>query len=196
MTKEELLNAIWSGTFVGEAVLKVADPSYSRILGDDPRLHALSRPHIVEAIALSVRFRASGRILQKEREIRSNSAVGSLATVADAFQGLLVATNPFRRCEDGWTKCLKGSGRSYLSPERLASARRPRRYVRTKHCARSEYPRRPGAVSGAVWDQRGLLPVLEAVGRLCRDTKKSSRRCDLMDRCGCCKCLHCFPPRS
>jgi DNA-binding winged helix-turn-helix (wHTH) protein len=35
VTKEELLNAVWPGTFVGEAVLKVAIRQVREALGDD-----------------------------------------------------------------------------------------------------------------------------------------------------------------
>ena len=37
VTKEELLNAVWPGTFVGEAVLKVAIRQVREALGDDPQ---------------------------------------------------------------------------------------------------------------------------------------------------------------
>src|SRR5215831_17801927 len=37
VTKEELLNAAWPGTFVGEAVLKVAIRQIREALGDDPK---------------------------------------------------------------------------------------------------------------------------------------------------------------
>ena len=37
VTKEELLNAVWPETFVGEAVLKVAIRQIREALGDDPK---------------------------------------------------------------------------------------------------------------------------------------------------------------
>src|SRR5262245_29979026 len=37
VTKEELLNAVWPGTFVGEAVLKVVIRQIRDVLGDDPK---------------------------------------------------------------------------------------------------------------------------------------------------------------
>ena len=37
VTKEELLNAVWPGTFVGEAVLKVAIRQLREALRDDPK---------------------------------------------------------------------------------------------------------------------------------------------------------------
>src|SRR5499425_2547270 len=37
VTKEELLNAVWPGTFVGEAVLKVAVRQLREVLRDDPK---------------------------------------------------------------------------------------------------------------------------------------------------------------
>ena len=36
VTKEDLLHAVWPGTFVGEAVLKVAIRQIREALGDDP----------------------------------------------------------------------------------------------------------------------------------------------------------------
>src|SRR5262252_2843138 len=43
VAKEELLNAVWSGTFVGEAVLKVAIRQIRESLDDDP-----SSPRFIE----------------------------------------------------------------------------------------------------------------------------------------------------
>ena len=37
VTKEELLNAVWPGTFVAEGVLKVAVRQLREVLGDDPK---------------------------------------------------------------------------------------------------------------------------------------------------------------
>src|SRR5215813_6650394 len=43
VTKEELLNAVWPGTFIGDAVLKVAIRQLREAQGDDPK-----RPRFIE----------------------------------------------------------------------------------------------------------------------------------------------------
>jgi DNA-binding winged helix-turn-helix (wHTH) protein len=76
VTKEELLNAVWPGTFVGEAVLKVAIRQIREALDDDQKF-----PRFIEtAHRRGYRFisqvAASGQPLPKDQEIRSNSIAG------------------------------------------------------------------------------------------------------------------------
>src|SRR6185369_11580972 len=75
VTKDELLNAVWSGTFVGEAVLKVAIRQIRESLGDDP-----TSPRFIEtAHRRGYRFIGSiadsGPASSKESERRSRTAV-------------------------------------------------------------------------------------------------------------------------
>src|SRR5213593_5066119 len=87
VTKEELLNAVWPGTFVGEAVLKVAIRQVREALGDDPQ-----SPRFIEtAHRRGYRFigpiAESGQTLAKDQEIRHNNAVsGSSLRAADSPQ--------------------------------------------------------------------------------------------------------------
>src|SRR5947209_18221988 len=86
VTKEELLNAVWPGTFVGEAVLKVAIREVREALGDDPRT-----PRFIET-AHRRGYRFIGRIAESakatpdDQEITNNRAAShSQAGAADSL---------------------------------------------------------------------------------------------------------------
>src|SRR5215471_13506528 len=77
VTKEELLNAVWPETFVGEAVLKVAIRQIREALGDDPK-----SPRFIEtAHRRGYRFigqiAKSGQTLPNEQEISSNNTTSA-----------------------------------------------------------------------------------------------------------------------
>src|SRR5262245_35686491 len=69
VTKEELLNAAWPGTFVGEAVLKVAIREIREALDDDP-----ASPRFIET-AHRRGYRFIGQIaeMQKAYEVSGSS---------------------------------------------------------------------------------------------------------------------------
>src|SRR5262249_16322933 len=74
VTKEELLNAVWPGTFVGEAVLKVAIRQIREALGDDP-----ASPRFIETA-----HRRGYRFIDQDQEVRSDKTVsGSPMRAAD-----------------------------------------------------------------------------------------------------------------
>ena len=90
ITKEELLNAVWPETFVGDAVLKVVIRELREALGDDPK-----SPRFIEtAHRRGYRFigqiAESGPTLANDQEIRSNKAVSSSPLhAADSPQGVV-----------------------------------------------------------------------------------------------------------
>src|SRR5215470_16392825 len=80
VTKEELLNDVWAGTFVGEAVLKVAIRQIREALDDDP-----GAPRFIET-AHRRGYRFIGEIKKspdtpvKDRETRRPSAGSNLGS--------------------------------------------------------------------------------------------------------------------
>src|SRR5262249_46234439 len=80
VTKEELLNAIWPGTFVGEAVLKVAIRQIREALGDDPK-----SPSFIETA-----HRRGYRFIGQIAETRSNKSTSRTPTYAADFLGGVV----------------------------------------------------------------------------------------------------------
>src|SRR5262249_25205381 len=91
VTKEELLNQVWAGTFVGEAVLKVAVRQIREALDDDP-----GSPRFIEtAHRRGYRFIAEIKkgvdTPVKDLETRRPSAGSSLGTrAANGFQRVVV----------------------------------------------------------------------------------------------------------
>src|SRR5947199_1233034 len=78
VTKEELLNAVWPGTFIGEAVLKVTIRQLREALDDDPK-----SPRFIEtAHRRGYRFigqiAESGPTLAKDQEIGGDRAISAL----------------------------------------------------------------------------------------------------------------------
>src|SRR5262249_47335438 len=77
VTKDELLNAVWPGTFVGEAVLKVVIRQIREVLGDDPKC-----PRFIEtAHRRGYRFigsiAESAQAIVKALDIRRNNGSSS-----------------------------------------------------------------------------------------------------------------------
>src|SRR4029453_4667011 len=90
VTKEELLNAVWPETFVGEAVLKVAIGQIREALGDDS-----TSPRFIET-AHRRGYRFISQIVEREpahgsdREIRTHNAVtGSPQPPTDFARGVV-----------------------------------------------------------------------------------------------------------
>ena len=74
VTKDELLQAVWPGTFVGDAVLKVTIRQICETFSAmTQRLHASLKPPIVEAIASSVR--SQKRTCRRRRTIARTEAM-------------------------------------------------------------------------------------------------------------------------
>src|SRR5262247_3864243 len=74
VTKEELLNAIWPGTFVGDAVLKVAIRQIREALGDDP-----NSPRFIETA-----HRRGYRFINQKQETSNRAVEGSSLRAADS----------------------------------------------------------------------------------------------------------------
>ena len=112
VTKEELLNALWPETFVGEAVLKVAIRQIREALGDDPK-----SPRFIET-AHRRGYRFIGQIAEsrqmpaEDQEVGSNKAAsGSPLRAADFPPGVVGRDKRCRGCEAGLRRCSAENGR-------------------------------------------------------------------------------------
>ena len=171
VTKEQLLNAVWPETFVGDAVLKVVIRELREALGDDPK-----SPRFIEtAHRRGYRFigqiAESGPTLANDQEIRSNKAVSSSPLhAADSPQGVVGRDEALSQMRSWFEKILGGkrqivfvTGEAGIGKTALVDT-----FVRS---IASDRGIRIGR--GQCLEQYGTgeayLPVLEAIGRLCRE---------------------------
>ena len=173
VTKEELLNAVWPETFVGEAVLKVAIRQIREALDDDPK-----SPRFIEtAHRRGYRFigpdrRGRTRRLAKDQEIERRQSRFGFTAACRIFPSESCRTRRMRcrGCEAGSRRCWMENVRSYLLQEKRASARTALVDTFARSIA-SDRSIRIGR--GQCLEQYGTseayLPVLEAIGRLCRE---------------------------
>src|SRR4051812_17501810 len=109
VTKEELLNAVWPGTFVGEAVLKVAIRQIREALDDDS-----TSPRFIEtAHRRGYRFigqiESSGKIPTADPKKRDKEIVSSSALRAAESAGTVVGRDHALSRMRGWlAKMLAG----------------------------------------------------------------------------------------
>jgi len=160
VTKEELLNAVWPGTFVGDAVLKVAIREIREALDDDP-----NSPRFIET-AHRRGYRFIGRITDRKMQDVS----GSLLRAADSLQRFVGRDEALSRMQSWLDKMLEGerqivfvTGEAGIGKTALVDT-----FARTISSYRSI---RIG--HGQCLEQYGTseayMPVLEAIGRLCRE---------------------------
>ena len=170
VTKEELLDAVWPETFVGEAVLKVMIRQIREALGDDPK-----SPRFIET-AHRRGYRFIGRItdeqpLTKDQEIKSNKALSGLPQrAADSTPGVVGRDQALSRMRSWLEKTLGGerqivfvTGEAGIGKTALVDT-----------FARSIVSDRNIRIGrGQCLEQYGTseayLPVLEAMGRLARE---------------------------
>jgi DNA-binding winged helix-turn-helix (wHTH) protein/predicted ATPase len=160
ITKEELLNAVWPGTFVGEAVLKVAIRQIREALNDDPK----SPRYIDTAHRRGYRF--IGRVTDNESLIRNQKP----RPVEDIFQGVVGRERALVRMRGWLEKVFAGErqivfvhGEAGIGKSALVDT-----FMRSIATGRSIRIGR-----GQCLEQYGTgeayLPVLDAIGRLCRE---------------------------
>src|SRR5262245_52587697 len=171
VTKEELLNAIWPDTFVGDAVLKVAVRQIREALGDDP-----TSPRFIEtAHRLGYRFvgkiAESGQRTEDDQRIRGERAVtGSELRAAIPPQRVVGREEALSRMRSWLEKALGGerqvvfvTGEAGIGKTALVDA----------FADSIGADRRIRIARGQCLEQYGAseayLPVLEAIGRLCRE---------------------------
>src|SRR5262249_6044178 len=98
VTKEELLNAVWAETFVGEAVLKVVIRQIREALGDDPK-----SPRFIET-AHRRGYRFIGPILGNDHPVVGPAPFGT----TDFSAGVGGREQPLSRRKSWLEKMLAG----------------------------------------------------------------------------------------
>jgi DNA-binding winged helix-turn-helix (wHTH) protein/predicted ATPase len=162
VTKEELYEAIWPGTFVGDGVLKVLMRQLREALGDDPR-----HPRFIEtahrrgyrfigAIAAPIQRRAPAI------QLPSMNVAIPRQTVVGRNEALARMRACFNKMLAGERQILFVTGEAGIGKTALVDAFT--QSVATDGAVRT--------ARGQCLEQYGAgeayLPVLEAVGRLCR----------------------------
>jgi DNA-binding winged helix-turn-helix (wHTH) protein/predicted ATPase len=171
VTKEELLNAVWPETFVGEAVLKVAVRQIREALGDDPK-----SPRFIEtAHRRGYRFIGPIEAHEVQPKLQDISvAPAGVASGCQDFRGGVVGRDEALSRMDVWLeKMLRGerqivfvTGEAGIGKTALVDT-----FVR-----RIATDRNIRIGRGQCLEQYGTseayLPILEAIGRLGRDQRQ------------------------
>jgi DNA-binding winged helix-turn-helix (wHTH) protein/predicted ATPase len=170
VTKQELLNAVWPETFVGDAVLKVAIRELREALGDDPKF-----PRFIET-AHRRGYRFIGQIaeseptLAKDRGIRGDRTSTLGQRPDDPPQGVVGRDEALSRMRGWLAKMLAGerqivfvTGEAGIGKTALVDT-----FARSIASDRSIRIGR-GQCLEQYGTSEAYLPVLEAIGRLGRE---------------------------
>src|SRR5499426_4043411 len=164
VTKEELLNAIWPGTFVGEAVLKVAIRQIREALGDDPK-----SPSFIETA-----HRRGYRFIGQIAETRSNKSTSRTPTYTADFLGGVVGREEVLTRMRSWLEKMFRGERQIVFVTGEAGIGKTALVDTFARSIASDRSLRIGR--GQCLEQYGTseayLPVLEAIGRLCREQRR------------------------
>lgn len=166
VTKQELLNTVWPETFVGDAVLKVAIRQLREALGDSPK-----SPRFIET-AHRRGYRFIAQIRPAAPEIGTiTTSWPSLARTPDSSKGVVGRDEALSRMQVWLERVTRGerqiifvTGEAGIGKTALVDT-----FVRSVAAA-------PGIriASGQCLEQYGtseaFLPVLDAIGRLCRES--------------------------
>jgi predicted ATPase/DNA-binding winged helix-turn-helix (wHTH) protein len=174
VTKEALLNAVWPETFVGDAVLKVTIRQIREALGDDPK-----SPRFIET-AHRRGYRFIGRIAEgrqmpaADQEIRSkNATTGPLRRAADSSQEFVGRDAALSRMRRWLEKMLNGKRQVIFITGEAGIGKTALIDTFARSIASNQRIR---VVRGQCLEQYGTgeayLPILEAIGRLCREQEQ------------------------
>ena len=169
VTKEDFLKSIWPETFVGDAVLKVTIRQIREALDDDPKA-----PRFIET-AYRRGYRFIGQISESER-MTADREGGSLRTIPfsrlpeDSSRGFVGRDEVLTWLQDWLQKMFEGerqiifvTGESGIGKTALVDT----------FARRIAFDQRIRISRGQCLEQYGTgeayLPVLEAIGRLCRE---------------------------
>src|SRR5499426_395326 len=169
VTKEQLLNSIWPETFVGDAVLKVMIRQLREALDDDPK-----SPRFIET-AYRLGYRFIGQIAESER-MTADREGGSLRTIPfsrspeDSPRGFVGRDEVLTQLQD-WLQKMLGGERQIILVTGEAGIGKTALVDTFARSIASDGKIRIGR--GQCLEQYGTgeayLPVLEAIGRLCRE---------------------------
>jgi DNA-binding winged helix-turn-helix (wHTH) protein/predicted ATPase len=171
VTKEELLNAVWPETFVGEAVLKVTIRQLREALDDDPK-----SPRFIET-AHRRGYRFIGQIAEAgqapaagDREIVSTRAMSPSPLRVASAMGVVGRDGALSQMQSWLEKMLGGdrqivfvTGEPGIGKTSLVDT-----FARSLASDRSIRIGR-GQCLEQYGTSEAYLPVLEAIGRLCRE---------------------------
>jgi len=171
VTKEELLNAVWPGTFVAEGVLKVAVRQLREVLSDDPK-----SPRFIET-AHRRGYRFIGEVGESKpmqaKELESkhtHSALGSTKLDADFHQRVVGRDEALSRMGRWLQKMLGGERQIVFVTGEAGIGKTALVDTFAQHIADDRSIR---IARGQCLEQYGAgeayLPVFDAVGRLCRE---------------------------
>ena len=173
VTKDDLLNAVWPGTFVGDAVLKVVIRQIREALGDDPK-----SPRFIEtAHRRGYRFigeiAVSGQTPVTDRQPSSSNAVSaSPRRSADFSDGVVGRDEALSRMR-GWFDKMLGGERQIVFVTGEAGIGKT---ALVDTFARTIASRSIRIGRGQCLEQYGTgeayLPFLEAIGRLSREEEE------------------------
>jgi DNA-binding winged helix-turn-helix (wHTH) protein/predicted ATPase len=171
ITKEELLNAVWPETFVGEAVLKVTVAQLREALADDPR----SPRYIETAHRRGYRFVGQIKAYEQrpagDQEVSSNTALpGSPPRATGSLLKFVGRGDALSRMRGWLGKVLTGkrqvvfiTGEAGIGKTSLIDA-----FAQRVAADQSILISR-GQCLEQYGTSEAYLPVLEAIGRLCRE---------------------------
>ncbi len=174
VTKEELLSAVWPETFVGDAVLKVAIRQLREALDDDPK-----SPRFIET-AHRRGYRFIGQIAESERglageqKLKRNYTVSASPRPATDFPSGIVGRDEALSRMRGWLEKMLSGKRQIGFVTGEAGIGKTALVDTFAHSLGAD--RNIRIVRGQCLEQYGsgeaYLPVLEAIGRLCREQEQ------------------------
>ena len=174
VTKEELLNIVWPGTFVGEAVLKVAVRQIREALGDDPQ-----SPRFIEtAHRRGYRFvgpvTSGGQAQAQEQELRSPKADSGAPLPFTPSTPKVVGRDEALSRMRTWLDRMLGGERQIVFVTGEAGIGKTVLVDTFARSIPSDQSLRIGR--GQCLEQYGTseayMPVLEAIGRMCREQEE------------------------
>src|SRR5678816_2824823 len=172
VTKEELLNAVWPGTFVGEAVLKVAIRQIREALGDDQKLPRFIETAHRRGYRFIRRVAESEQPLSRKQANRSNNAVSN-SPPNGGIQAVVERDRALSRMR-GWLDKMLAGERQIVFVTGEAGIGKTALVDTFARSIASDRTIRIG--QGQCLEHYGTgeayLPVLEAIGRLGREQRQ------------------------
>lgn len=170
VTKEELLGGVWPETFVGEGILKVTIRQLREALGDDPK-----SPRFIEtAHRRGYRFigqiEMGGGIASRGRQTASVKAITTSSLGAVIYPPRVVGREqPLSRMQRSFEKMLGGERQVVFVTGEAGIGKTALVDAFARGIASHRIRIRRGQCLEHYGTSEAYLPVLEAIGRLCRE---------------------------